>query len=187
MITTWHWISGCWIVCMVYWLVSSLFVKRTAERQPWKVRSGHLLFLCVAFFVLFAAPSRFLAVQVIPHTPAVKLAAAVIATVGLLGALWSRITLGRNWSAQVTFKEDHELIERGPYRWVRHPIYTSVLLMFLGTVMHLGRVGGLVGLAICIASFWYKLRQEEAVMERHFPTAYPDYKRRVKALVPFVV
>ncbi len=185
--TTGHWITGCWIVFAAYWLASSLFVKRTAERQPWKARWGHVLILATATLLILAVPNRVIAAPLVPHTFGIELAAAAIATAGLLGALWARITLGRNWSALVTFKEGHELIETGPYRWVRHPIYTSILLMMLGTVLHMGRLGGLIGLAIASFGFWYKLRQEEVVMESHFPQQYPAYRKRVKALVPFVL
>ncbi len=86
----------------------------------------------------------------------------------------------------MTLKEDHELIERGPYRVVRHPIYAGVLLMVLGTVVLAGTVGGLVALALCFGGLWVKLRQEEALLTKHL-TGYSDYLRRTKALVPFVL
>ena len=90
-------------------------------------------------------------------------------------AIWARLTLGRNWSAEVTFKEDHELIESGPYALVRHPIYSGLLLMALGTVIHDGRALGVGLFAALCAALWWKARQEEQIIGRHFPEAYRDY------------
>ena len=87
----------------------------------------------------------------------------------------------------MTFKQDHEWIERGPYRFARHPIYTGMLLLCVGTALARGRLGAWVGVGLFCVGLWIKLRQEEALMLRHFPDEYPGYRKRVKALVPFVV
>jgi protein-S-isoprenylcysteine O-methyltransferase Ste14 len=110
----------------------------------------------------------------------------VLTVLGLLLAIWARVVLGGNWSGSVTFKEDHELIVRGPYALVRHPIYTALLLMYLGTELAIGTVGGLVGWPIFFLSFWIKFRQEEALMIAHFGEQYSVYRKRVRALIPFV-
>jgi protein-S-isoprenylcysteine O-methyltransferase Ste14 len=95
------------------------------------------------------------------------------------------VTLGGNWSAKVTLKENHELIQRGPYRLVRHPIYSGLLLMIFGTAILVGKVGAFIVLVMCFGGFWVKLRQEEALLSKHL-SGYSDYMRRTKALVPFV-
>ena len=105
---------------------------------------------------------------------------------GLIVCIWARATLGRNWSGAVTLKQDHELIERGPYRWVRHPIYTGLLLMFLATALLLGRTGGLIGVVLVFLSFWIKLGDEEKVMLKQFPDQYATYQRRTKRIIPFI-
>ena len=87
----------------------------------------------------------------------------------------------------MTFKQNHELIRTGPYRIVRHPIYTGLLVMVVGTAMRIGQLRGVVSLALVTIGFWIKLRQEERLMMRHFPEAYPVYRREVKALIPFVI
>jgi protein-S-isoprenylcysteine O-methyltransferase Ste14 len=76
---------------------------------------------------------------------------------------------------------------KGLYRIVRHPIYTSILLMCLGSAITAGRLGSWLGLVIVLAGFWIKLRQEEVLMTQHFPVEYPAYKTRVKALIPFIL
>ncbi len=74
------------------------------------------------------------------------------------------MTLGRNWSSRVTLKVGHELIQRGPYHVVRHPIYTGLLTMVLGSAILLGYIGAFVGMLVFFAGLWIKLRQEEALM-----------------------
>jgi protein-S-isoprenylcysteine O-methyltransferase Ste14 len=106
---------------------------------------------------------------------------------GVLFACWARVVLGRNWSGVVQVKQDHELIERGPYRYVRHPIYTGLLLAFLGTAVAIGELRGFLAVVIVGVSFWRKLRLEERWMSEQFGTAYADYMRRVKALVPGIL
>ncbi|MGA3145773.1 MAG: isoprenylcysteine carboxylmethyltransferase family protein, partial [Verrucomicrobiota bacterium] len=97
-----------------------------------------------------------------------------------------RSGLGGNWSGSVTFKENHELIVRGPYRFVRHPIYTGILLMILGTAIISGRAVAFLALIIGFLIYWQRLRQEEALLTKHFPETYPGYKSRTKALIPFL-
>jgi protein-S-isoprenylcysteine O-methyltransferase Ste14 len=109
-----------------------------------------------------------------------------LAITGLAVLLWARVTLGSNWSGSVVFKENHELVTRGPYAFVRHPIYTGLLTMVLGDVIFSGVVGGIVWFVILFMLLWLKSRAEESLMTRHFPAEYPAYRGRVKALVPFV-
>ena len=121
-----------------------------------------------------------------PERPLVGILADVLVFLSLLITLWARVVLGRNWSSRVTFKVDHELIQRGPYHWVRHPIYSGLLLMGIGTAMSCNRVNFFLGMGLCSWGLWVKLRKEEALMTKHFPEVYPEYKARTKALIPFV-
>jgi peroxiredoxin len=89
--------------------------------------------------------------------------------------------------AQLDFTEGHELVQRGPYRLVRHPIYTGLVAMFLATVLVLGYVGGIVGLVLVFVSFWIKLSEEEKIMLKQFSDQYVDYQQRVKRIIPFVL
>jgi protein-S-isoprenylcysteine O-methyltransferase len=144
----------------------------------------------LALWLLFGSgfhrSHHFLSLVVVPHSTAMNVAGLVLTASGLALAIWARVTLGRNWSGTVTFKENHELVQSGPYALVRHPIYTALLLMYLGTALAIGAVGGLIGLPILFLSFWIKFRQEEAVMTAHFGNQYVDYKKRVRAIIPFV-
>jgi protein-S-isoprenylcysteine O-methyltransferase Ste14 len=106
---------------------------------------------------------------------------------GLAVALWARVILGRNWSGVVTLKEGHELVERGPYRFVRHPIYTGILTMFFATALVQGHVAGFAGVLLMFASFWIKLSREEKLMLQQFPERYAAYQHRAKRIIPFVL
>lgn len=92
----------------------------------------------------------------------------------------------RNWSSVVQIKQEHELIEDGPYRYVRHPIYTGLLLAFMGTALRVGDVRGILAVLIVILSFWRKYRVEERLLEATFGDAYRRYRDRTAALIPGV-
>ena len=105
---------------------------------------------------------------------------------GIAFAVWARHYLGRNWSGTVTVKQDHELIRSGPYRLVRHPIYTGLLLAILGTAVAFGEWRGLLAFALLTGSLLLKLRVEERFMGESFPNEYARYRAEVPALIPFV-
>lgn len=172
---------------MLYWAVNARSVKTAAERQSWRGMLAHRLPVLAGAILLFwpKLPGR-LSSELVPHAAIVEPLGAVVCFLGLLAAVWSRKVLADNWSSTVTFKQGHKLVERGPYRFVRHPIYTSILVMVLGTALVANRVAALPALVFYFAGFWIKLKQEERLLRRHFPDAYPAYQARVKALVPFV-
>jgi protein-S-isoprenylcysteine O-methyltransferase Ste14 len=84
-------------------------------------------------------------------------------------------------------KENHELIVRGPYRLVRHPIYTGLLAMFVATAVQLGHIAGMIGVALVFVSFWIKSSYEEELMDKQFPDQYAAYRHRVKRFIPYVL
>jgi protein-S-isoprenylcysteine O-methyltransferase Ste14 len=110
-----------------------------------------------------------------------------LCVIGLAFTVWARATLGRNWSGTVTLKESHELVDRGPYRLVRHPIYTGLLTMFVATVIALGHLAGIIGAVLVFVSFWIKLSHEEKLMLKQFPDQYAAYQQRVKRIIPFLL
>jgi protein-S-isoprenylcysteine O-methyltransferase Ste14 len=126
-------------------------------------------------------------IRIVPAMETVQWLAGMLCIAGLVFCVWARATLGRNWSGTITLKEGHELIERGPYRLVRHPIYTGLLVMFLATALALGHLGGVLAVPLAFASFWIKLEQEERLMLQQFPDQYRSYQRRVKRIIPFVL
>lgn len=177
-------ILACWAVWAAYWLASAFATKHTVERGGWLgYRLVALAMLAAAFAVLRATG----ATGTWTVTPALAITSALLVAAGLAFTIWARVVLGRNWSAEVTFKQDHELIQSGPYALVRHPIYTGLITMGIGTALAAGRPFGFVLLVGVCGGLWWKARQEERVMAGHFPAAYADYRRRVHAIIPYVL
>jgi protein-S-isoprenylcysteine O-methyltransferase Ste14 len=183
----WAWsvIAFVWVSFFLVWLVTAFNVKPTKQRYRALTIRYFLIFL--VFVVLLGLPGKFLE-DYLWHCPlGFGVAADLIAAVGLAFTVWARLTLGRNWSGNVSLKEDHELITRGPYALVRHPIYTGILLMALGTTIDSGQVLALVIFVLLIVGLCNKFKQEERVMTEHFAEKYTNYKKRVKAIIPYVL
>ncbi len=121
-----------------------------------------------------------------PPTSIIGLIADIFTLAGLLVTVWARRTLGRNWSPMVVVKEKHELVEAGPYRYVRHPMYSGFILLFLGPVVWINSLYGYAFLAVVLIGMRIKSLNEERLLTEQFPDAYPEYKQRTKALIPFV-
>jgi protein-S-isoprenylcysteine O-methyltransferase Ste14 len=181
-------IAACWVVFVVVWFIAAWFAKRTVERAGTWVRG----IVWVVAILLVATRSGWMgltnAVGLWRATPGLAVAAAAVTAAGLSVALWARAALGRNWSSAVVLKEQHDLIDRGPYAFVRHPIYTGVLLMALGTVAVSGTRAGVILFATMVAGLIVKARREERLLTTHFPELYPRYRARVRGrLIPFLL
>jgi protein-S-isoprenylcysteine O-methyltransferase Ste14 len=183
-------VAYLWTVLWIVWLVSALTAKRSVQRQTIASRLEQSILVTTAFCLLFARGPwpHWLRQRVLPEPDVALLWTGLILTAAGVGfAILARFWIGRNWSGTITIKEQHELIQSGPYRIVRHPIYTGLLLAYLSTAIVHGQLSGFVGFFLLLLGFGLKLRMEETFMVQQFGNAYLDYKRRVKALVPFVV
>lgn len=178
-------ILACWVLLVLYWNISARSSKPAAERQSWASRFARLP-VWLGYILLVVAWVHPFGMVLIPHTVITEYLGVTICAVGLFAAIWSRKTLGADWSRDVELKHGHKLVQRGPYRFARHPIYTSHLLMGLGTAIASGLLVAFVGFLFFFIGFWIKLKQEESLLITHFPDDYPAYKSRVKALIPFV-
>jgi protein-S-isoprenylcysteine O-methyltransferase Ste14 len=182
----WRLTSYAWIAFAIYWTISARGLKRTAERERLWVRFLHMLVTFTGFFLLF---SRKVHLGLLNHAfiaadGPIRETGVLITWIGVGIAIWARRHIGKNWSGLVTLKQDHQLVCTGPYRWVRHPIYTGLLLAVLGTALVLGEWRGILALAMLIAAHTLKARREEALMVRHFGSVYEDYKRQTGFLIP---
>ena len=177
-----------WMIFIAYWIFNAMKVKAVAERQDWRASLVYKLpTLAGAIFLWRQKWPEPLNLVLTPQNDLTAVLGALLCVAGLLVAIWARRTLAGNWSSNVTFKQGHELIKNGPYRFVRHPIYTGLLLMCLGTALAGGRLHSWLGLVFMFIGFWIKLKGEEALMMRHFPDQYPAYRQQVKAVVPFIL
>lgn len=181
-------ILGCWIIFAAWWLVSALRVKTPAERQSRWSALAHRIPVGLGWFLLaYQGLPPPMNLVLMPRMDWVRIIGIVVCVFGLYVTIWARRTIAGNWSSDVTFKQRHELVKTGPYRFVRHPIYTGLLVMCLGSAIEIGRLHCLLSPVVVGIGFWIKLKQEESLMLRHFPVEYPVYQKQVKALVPFVI
>lgn len=177
-----------WGAVLLCWLWSARRIKATERIEPATTRLvAYWLPLAVAFVLLGPGEwfgDSWLHERVFPRAIGFQWAALSACVAGAALSVWSRRVLGSNWSSVVVVKHDHALVEAGPYRWVRHPIYTGLLLLFMGNAMLVGDWRGVVAVAIVFASFWRKLRLEETWLTARFGPAYRDYRARTGALLP---
>jgi protein-S-isoprenylcysteine O-methyltransferase Ste14 len=175
-----------WLAWCVYWMISARGVKPVQRHESPASRAAHIVPLIIVT-VLLTSPSLpvpWLGTQIFPSSVGLALTGAAITVVGLSLTVWARRLLGTNWSGTVTVKEEHELITAGPYRYVRHPIYSGLLLAFVGSALAWGQTRALLGLAIATFALWRKWRLEERFMRETFGTAYSDYAARTPAVIP---
>lgn len=182
-------VAGLWGLWVVYWTLMAWQVKPARRHESVLKSATHLVPLAVAgIMVGWPHPDWGWLTSPSLAPDIVKTGAGwLLIVAGLLFTVWARVRLGRNWSGIVTLKQDHELVRSGPYRWVRHPIYTGLLLAVAGTALIVGQWRGVMGWAIVFASFWFKLRREERWMLEVFGEQYSDYRRHTKAIVPGVL
>jgi protein-S-isoprenylcysteine O-methyltransferase Ste14 len=179
-------ISAIWLVWVLSWSVFAIGAKPSQRIESAGSRLLHTvpLWIACALMLSRSLPVHWLYGRFVPATRIVYATGLVLLACGIAFTLWARVHLGRNWSGIVTVKEGHELIRSGPYRVVRHPIYSGLLLAVLGTAIAIGEWRGLVALAFVLAAFLRKIRLEERWMREAFGEAYVSYCRDVPALVP---
>lgn len=108
-----------------------------------------------------------------------------LAGLGFLFAWWARLYLGHLWSSRITRKAGHRVVDSGPYRLVRHPIYTGIIVAGFATATLRGTAGAFVGAAVLTLGWYLKARLEEEFLREELPD-YGSYARRVPMLVPFL-
>jgi protein-S-isoprenylcysteine O-methyltransferase Ste14 len=180
-------ISGAWLITMLVWIASSFSNKQAVRRQATGSRAAQICFGVFAGLLIWG-PAHFRLLSgpaVIPDSEAAHLAAFLLTLGGLAFALWSRFIVGRNWSAVITIKQDHELIRSGPYAIVRHPIYCGFLTAVIGAAIERGTIEAFAGAAILAIIFRFKSELEEKFMIEHFGDAYRKYRMEVGAIIPF--
>jgi protein-S-isoprenylcysteine O-methyltransferase Ste14 len=181
------------------WAVSAFNVKRdirggsgNIRQQFWVVRlvAAAIVLLFVAVRIATGTAhftnSRLIFTRVIfPQSRVLDWTAAALSVIGVGFAIWARVHLGRNWSPRPAVKENHELVTTGPYAYVRHPIYTGLILMAFGTALT-GSIWGLGVFIVAVLFYVSRIGREEKIMLELFPDAYPMYQARTKKLIPWV-
>jgi protein-S-isoprenylcysteine O-methyltransferase Ste14 len=172
-------VFAVWGVFWLYWLVAAVGAKRSVRSSRCRP-PGLLLVVAVVLARVFRTST------VAVHSPVLQVVGVVLLVSGLALAVWARIYLGRNWGMPMTERAEPELVTSGPYRFVRHPIYSGLLLAVLGTALATN-LYWLIALVIAGAYFIYSATVEERLMTTSFPDDYPGYKTHTKMLIPFVL
>jgi protein-S-isoprenylcysteine O-methyltransferase Ste14 len=186
-----------WAAFLLVWGISALFVKQdvrgggyaAAWQRYWGLR------LAAAAIIIFVAVrlgrragssgAALFSHGIFTPPPALGWAGAALTAIGIGFAIWARVNLGRNWSSRPAVKEHHEFVMTGPYAYVRHPIYSGIMLAALGTAITSSVIG--IGLFVFISiTFALRMNKEEKIMLELFPDQYSEYQKHTKRLVPFV-
>jgi protein-S-isoprenylcysteine O-methyltransferase Ste14 len=179
-----------WLMFLAYWWISAIGVKKNIRRRSWRWETGVRILVIAVIIALTRLPATRAFFQGGPPSAEIDSvrgsAGVIVCMAGFALAVWARRYLGRNWGMPMSLKEGHELVTTGPYCYVRHPIYTGMLLAILGSALVNGPIWVVVfaGMAIyCV----YSARTEESLMLQQFPEQYARYKKGTKAIVPFII
>jgi protein-S-isoprenylcysteine O-methyltransferase Ste14 len=173
---------GLWVLFSVYWEVAARNGSKAERSESGFSRTIHVLLVNLA--LLFIAAPIYGLDRMLPASPVLMSAGLAVEAAGVALAVWARRHLGRHWSGVITIKVGHELIRTGPYRLLRHPIYTGLLVMYAGLLLVTGEWLGLIGLVLAALAYWRKIRLEERNLNVAFGADYDAYRRDTWALVP---
>jgi protein-S-isoprenylcysteine O-methyltransferase Ste14 len=173
-------IAIAWVVFWVIWLVAAFGAKQGRGGVRQIPLRGLSALAVILLFRVFRGGS----LQV--HSLVLGVIGVAVFATGIALAIWARIYLGRNWGMPTTQKDDPELVTSGPYRFVRHPIYSGILLGVLGTALATNLLGVII-VGVLGAYFYYSALVEEKNLTATFPTTYPAYRTSTKMLIPFVL
>jgi protein-S-isoprenylcysteine O-methyltransferase Ste14 len=173
-------IDIAWIIFGVYWFASAIGVKEGRASKRRIPLNGVTVLSVVLLLRVFRGGNLTVA------SPVLAAIGAIIFAGGIALAVYSRVQLGRNWGMPMSEKAEPELVTSGPYRFVRHPIYSGLLAALLGTALVTSLIG-LIIVAILCAYFYYCASVEERNLTATFPTTYPEYRSETKMLIPFVL
>ena len=172
----------CWAAFWLYWIVAAFSMKRGHRSWSRELRIRAVI-LVIVIVLVRAGAFRGHGM----HSDALRAAIGLVLFVlGLGFAVWARVHIGRNWGTPMTQKNEPELVTSGPYRVVRHPIYSGILLGGAATAVALGW-SWLAPTLLAAVYFVYSAAVEERFLTEQFPDAYPAYRRSTKMLVPFVL
>jgi protein-S-isoprenylcysteine O-methyltransferase len=175
-------IYASWLILLVYLIVAAAGTKHDTGEHPLQ-NFGILFIVIISFMLPHVKIFRFLNFD--PVSPVQSSIGVILCFTGLGINIWGRQQLGKNWSQAVSAKERQELVISGPYNYIRHPMYSGGFLAILGSAVVMG--GAWIFLLVFLGPiFFWRVGAEDKLMEMQFPNEYPGYKKRTKALIPYV-
>jgi protein-S-isoprenylcysteine O-methyltransferase Ste14 len=187
-----HWspsrlIDGAWLLFSALWLIAAFGSKPALRAEGAWERLSHILFMAAGFVLLYdSAPSclNWLNRSFVPDRRSIDWLGAWLALVGVLFAIWARMTIGKEWSGEVQIKQGHQLIRSGPYAHIRHPIYTGLLIAVSGTALAAGEYRALLGVMVICIGFARKAKKEESFLAARFGPAFDEHRRQTGFFLP---
>lgn len=183
-------IAALWLVFLIYWGLSALGAKRNVGGAQWWWHLIARLAIVALIIIAVQVPAIRHAFQASlrkhPSSLLVQALGVFLIALGIAFAIAARVHIGRNWGMPMSRKQDPELVTSGPYAYVRHPIYTGILVALLGSAIGSSPIW-LAPLLLSIVYFIYSASREEALMCEQFPAQYPAYMQRTKMLLPFLL
>jgi len=175
-----------WATWLIVWLAMAFFSKTTKRRESPRQRLEHVIPAVLGFLLIFREGfgSPWLTRTIFLDNPALMLVCVGVTILGLLFAVWARLALGSNWSGTVTIKANHQLIRRGPYRFIRHPIYTGMLAALLATAITQQLLSGLLGFAVVFFALYRKARREESFLSQEFGEVFAEHREHTGMFLP---
>jgi protein-S-isoprenylcysteine O-methyltransferase Ste14 len=185
-LTLWQIAMRPWYLFLAYWLVSAFRVKIAKVEESRLSRLETTVLVGLAFVLLFSHRLRdgWLGMRFAPASSALADWGIGLSFAGVAIAIWARYVLGEYWSARVTLKVDHKLIRSGLYAYIRHPIYTGLLLAMVGTALVVGEWHAVLGVLLGVVAISRKALKEELLLSTEFGTEYQEYRRRTGFLLP---
>jgi protein-S-isoprenylcysteine O-methyltransferase Ste14 len=183
-------IVALWVILLFYWAIAALSVKSgfrgTVSGKPLAMRAALFSAIVLTFELARRSPELHVLQLAVFRSVLLAIAGAAIVTAGAILAFTARAAIGRNWGTPGTQRTDTQLVTSGPYGFVRHPIYSGVLLMMIGTAIAMVPLWWII-VAAAGFYFFYSARAEERFMAERFPDEYPVYRSRTKMFLPFVL
>ena len=181
-----EWAGRLWLLLLVVWTVLWFGMKKAKKLERWGERAQHGVLVILGFWLLFGTLAHWgwLDIRLVPDVPAMWVSGLVLTAIGVGISIWARLSLGSNWSGMVTLKKDHELVRTGLYRWIRHPIYTGILLGMVGSAMIRGHLRGWMGILVVLAAFYFKARREERFLREEFGAGFEEHSKRTGMFLP---
>ncbi|HEY5237985.1 MAG TPA: isoprenylcysteine carboxylmethyltransferase family protein [Rhizomicrobium sp.] len=182
-------ITFLWAAWFLSWIAAAAWSGHTQKRPPFGHEILYRILTIIGVLMLFGfySPRHFAPTQIWHLSEGAGWFMATLTAAGFAFCWWARIHLGRLWSGNITRKEGHRIIDTGPYAFVRHPIYTGIILASFATAIEKGTAVALTGAAVMTIGWYIKARIEERFLREELGAAdYDSYAHRVAMLVPFV-
>ncbi len=174
-----------WIIVTVYWII---FSKATSDNH--KGKENFSFIKLIGTFLIIYLPlltGGLIATSLFKTSLTSGLIGLTFCVFGIGIMVWARQHLAKNWSGNVILQKEHTLTKDGPYKFVRHPIYSGGLLAILGSAIVMGQIFGFAWALFCSVGLIMKIRKEEILLSSKFPAEYLLYKKQTKMLIPFVL